>query len=45
MFCTIAVIVALILGLTVGAAGGFLVHRNNKARIEALEQLIKDLKK
>jgi uncharacterized Tic20 family protein len=45
MFCTIAVIVALILGLAVGAAGGFLVWRNNKAKFEALDRAAGELKK
>jgi hypothetical protein len=33
-----------IFGLLVGGIGGFLIWRNNKARIESLEQKIRDLK-
>ena len=34
-----------IFGLVVGGIGGFLIWRNNKAKIDALERAVKELKK
>lgn len=45
MFTTIAVIVALAIGLVLGFGFALLVARNNKERLESIERAIMELKK
>jgi septation ring formation regulator EzrA len=40
-----SVIIALVVGLIVGFGAGFLVCRNNRAKIEAVEKAAEELKK
>lgn len=45
MNCVIVVMIALLVGLVVGAVGGYLIQRNNRAKVDALENAAKELKK
>jgi len=45
MFSTIVFIVALALGLFIGAGGMYLMYRNNVLKIQQLEKTLLELKK